>query len=160
MSKICSMDGCGRPSLARSWCFKHYARWRRTGDPSKSSVAEYGTAVSQHGYKIEAGRFAHRELAEKALARKLNKNEVVHHVDENRLNNEPSNLVVCSRAYHMTLHARMRAMTATGNPSWMSCRICKSYDDPATMWVSPDGKDAAHRECKREHNMQWRMNQS
>ncbi len=31
--RLCSMDGCGRPHLARGYCTKHYRRWRRHGDP-------------------------------------------------------------------------------------------------------------------------------
>lgn len=30
----CSVDGCVSKPLARSWCGKHYDRWRRHGDPS------------------------------------------------------------------------------------------------------------------------------
>lgn len=29
----CSVDGCGRESVARSWCLMHYKRWRNNGDP-------------------------------------------------------------------------------------------------------------------------------
>jgi hypothetical protein len=29
----CSVEGCGRPVLARGWCVLHYDRWRRHGDP-------------------------------------------------------------------------------------------------------------------------------
>lgn len=29
----CSVDGCGESVRARSWCLKHYTRWRRHGDP-------------------------------------------------------------------------------------------------------------------------------
>ena len=31
--KFCSIEGCGRPHHARSWCAKHYALWRRWGTP-------------------------------------------------------------------------------------------------------------------------------
>ncbi len=31
--KMCVIDGCGRPLLARGWCNKHYHRWNRWGDP-------------------------------------------------------------------------------------------------------------------------------
>lgn len=33
----CTIDGCGSPSLARGWCGKHYARWKRLGDPEQVS---------------------------------------------------------------------------------------------------------------------------
>lgn len=29
----CSIEGCGRATLARGWCRRHYLRWHRTGDP-------------------------------------------------------------------------------------------------------------------------------
>lgn len=29
--RICSVDDCGKLSLARGWCSKHYARWRAHG---------------------------------------------------------------------------------------------------------------------------------
>lgn len=31
-SRICSIDGCGKPVLARGWCGMHYRRWSRNGD--------------------------------------------------------------------------------------------------------------------------------
>lgn len=30
---LCSVEGCEKPVLARGWCGKHYARWRKHGDP-------------------------------------------------------------------------------------------------------------------------------
>jgi hypothetical protein len=29
----CSVPDCQNPAHARGWCRKHYARWRRYGDP-------------------------------------------------------------------------------------------------------------------------------
>lgn len=31
---LCSIDGCDQGALARSWCAKHYQRWRKHGDPT------------------------------------------------------------------------------------------------------------------------------
>lgn len=33
IERTCSVDGCGKPRLARTWCGMHYGRWKRTGDP-------------------------------------------------------------------------------------------------------------------------------
>jgi hypothetical protein len=32
--RLCSVDGCRRPSRVRGWCRTHYTRWRRHGDPT------------------------------------------------------------------------------------------------------------------------------
>lgn len=32
----CSIDGCSNPVLSRTWCAKHYQRWRNHGDPTFS----------------------------------------------------------------------------------------------------------------------------
>lgn len=34
MDRQCSIDGCGKPARHRGWCWSHYARWKRNGDPS------------------------------------------------------------------------------------------------------------------------------
>lgn len=33
ITRICSVDGCGKPHEARGLCGPHYLRWRRHGDP-------------------------------------------------------------------------------------------------------------------------------
>ena len=33
MTGRCTIDGCGRPHVARGWCRAHYLRWCRHGDP-------------------------------------------------------------------------------------------------------------------------------
>lgn len=34
----CSIDGCEKRHYARGWCSTHYDRWRRHGDPSRTTV--------------------------------------------------------------------------------------------------------------------------
>ena len=62
-------------------------------------------------YGYAGGKLVHIAIAEKVLGRKLKKQENVHHLDGNGLNNEHSNLVICSRAYHAWLHKVGRAPT-------------------------------------------------
>ena len=36
--RTCSIDGCGKPVLARGWCATHYMRWRTTGDVGSAEL--------------------------------------------------------------------------------------------------------------------------
>ncbi len=51
----------------------------------------------------------HIMLAEQVLGRPLKRGEVVHHVNEDKLDNRKENLLICTVSYHATLHHRMRA---------------------------------------------------
>lgn len=51
--------------------------------------------------------YVHRNVAEKALGRKLKRNEIVHHIDGDSLNNSNNNLLICSTSYHAELHTKM-----------------------------------------------------
>lgn len=37
MPRSCSIDECSGRVIARGWCEKHYCRWKRSGDPLKTS---------------------------------------------------------------------------------------------------------------------------
>lgn len=58
-------------------------------------------------YEKTYGVHTHRLVAEKMLGRKLRKGEVVHHIDENKRNNSPENLMVFkNQSEHAEWHAR------------------------------------------------------
>lgn len=65
---------------------------------------EHPRAKSKKGYVAE-----HVLVMEKTLGRTLKKGEVVHHIDEDKLNNEPKNLKLFkSRNEHLDFHAKRR----------------------------------------------------
>ena len=110
-----------------------------------------GTGWFQRGYHIltinGARKPAHVAIAERALGRSLPPKAGVHHMDENRQNNDPTNLVICpDERYHNLLHIRIRSFAATGYWHWRKCPYCKRYDDPANMRGEKCGR-YVHREC-------------
>lgn len=50
------------------------------------------------------GRHKHRVIAELMIGRRLNPSEVVHHIDGNKRNNAPENLMICTKAEHARIH--------------------------------------------------------
>lgn len=58
-------------------------------------------AIKVNGKKVDE----HRNKMEILLGRKLTFNEVVHHVDGNKSNNEISNLMLMTRSEHSKIHS-------------------------------------------------------
>ena len=101
----------------------------------------------------------HILVAERAMGKPLPTKAVVHHMDGNRSNNDPKNLVVCQdQAYHLILHRRMRALRECGNANWMWCHFCQRWDDPRNMHrENPLAKyKYYHQQCKREDAVRYR----
>lgn len=53
----------------------------------------------------------HRYLVEQFIGRKLSRNEVVHHIDGNKKNNDISNLKVMSLSEHTKIHSIERTIS-------------------------------------------------
>ncbi|CAP41286.1 HNH endonuclease signature motif containing protein [Bordetella petrii] len=82
-----------------------------------------GRGRSSHGYVVVrvngTRQYEHILIAQSALGRPLRnygrgnpKTEVVHHVDGDKTNNAPSNLLICTHEYHTALHHRLEQSAA------------------------------------------------
>lgn len=115
LAQIAKMLGCGVFPVRRA---RREARIRLRPNTGKGSRHWKGGKIIYHGfmyvYNPLAGRNGrhgyigkHRLIASKALGRVLNKGEMVHHIDGDKLNNRKSNLLVCTVGYHTWLEKRM-----------------------------------------------------
>ena len=135
-------------------------RKRKGGMFIRSEVLDF--VVDSTGYEIlnwkdrqgNSIRY-HTVLAEKVLGHSLPKGAMVHHADENPLNNENSNLVICpSQGYHKLLHQRIRAKKACGHVDWLKCQYCKQYDNPIRLYVLPNRRKGWHRDCHNKYQQE------
>lgn len=70
---------------------------------------------NHHLAKADGYVYVHRMVAEEKLGRKLDKEEFVHHKDEDKLNNSPDNLMVFkSNADHSAFHQGYKAVFEDG----------------------------------------------
>lgn len=85
--------------------------------PDSPSVAKTG---SYKGYVFE-----HRYVMEKHLGRALTKNEHIHHIDFNKLNNNISNLMLLTNREHTRLHHLIKEYQLfNGVDSYRKCIDC------------------------------------
>lgn len=141
MAKQCKVPGCMNTTEKGAWgyCGMHYMRMKRYGDVNyvtphyqfrKNCRAAQPTLgdCKETTYKKCLGRHAHRRVMENYLGRKLESNEIVHHIDGNRHNNSLSNLTILTRAEHARLHF-------TG--------VDQSYHEKPVKCIFPDGSETA-----------------
>lgn len=113
--KFCSKE-CANKAMQRgselhcSWCDSTF--YRAASEQSRAetyfcSIACYqehrAAYIKPNTYKKDGRRHEHRVVAERVLGRPLMVDEVVHHIDGDKHNNAPENLVVFP---NQSLHSR------------------------------------------------------
>jgi hypothetical protein len=102
------------------------------------------------GYLLE-----HRYVMEQVLGRPLERTEHVHHIDGDRANNAPSNLIVLTASQHaqhhhagktMSIDARLRMSTTKRLKRF--CKRGHEFSDANTR-IAPQG----YRVCKECHRL-------
>jgi hypothetical protein len=124
--------------------------WKQPGDrvlTPDGYVLVYtpGHPRAHRGYVLE-----HVLVAERALGKYLPPRAVVHHVNEQRPDNRPTNLVVCeNQAYHLLLHARARVLEDhhLGGKVCLTCKVRRPFKEFSRSRSRFDGLNPHCRSC-------------
>ena len=112
--------------------FEEYSICPATGDIFNAKTGEVQKTYMIQGRPVFKKMHVHCIMAHTFLGYKLS--YIVHHLDENKLNNSLSNLVYLTRDEHMSLHKK-------GKPSWIKGKKL-SEETRAKMSSAHKGKQA------------------
>ena len=102
-SRGCNIDLCWKCSQKYRAIPKgqEHGRWRHG-----KTIAGYKRITLENGRRV----LEHVLVAEDILGRRLQKDEVVHHIDLNKCNNTKDNLFICSKSNHQKYHYQLEAI--------------------------------------------------
>jgi len=160
--KQCNIENCTGLVVAKGMCQKHYRRMERYGNPMVLLKSPNGEGGMQSGYfKITVnGKRIKRSVivAEKMIGGKLPEGAVVHHIDGNKINDDPANLIICkNNSDHMLLHQKEKALRECGHADWYRCHICGIYS-PLEEIKHYKNQSSYHPQCERNRSKERRTN--
>lgn len=117
-----------------------------------AGVVKVVDAKLRQPYRYTVGGLKHRKVMEEHLGRKLRRDEIVHHKDGNKLNNDIANLQVMTRAEHDAEH------NAPVNPVSKECLICGKWFTP--LPANRKKQVTCSRSCGQRFNWQRRRQRS
>lgn len=116
----------------------------------KTEINGYiGTLRPEHP-RANLGGYEHILVVEAAIRHHLPVSAKVHHINENRRDNRPRNLVACEdQAYHSLLHRRLRVLRAGGRPGRDKiCGRCQRAKSREEFYAAPSRKDGLYYYCR------------
>lgn len=107
--KVCAERDCDNVFVPKKQRNIYCSAGCRNRGNARTSIARRSDMLrgrgAGKGYTKREGYHEHRLVMERTLGRTLRSDEVVHHRDGNRRNNELSNLEVLTRSAHSTMHS-------------------------------------------------------
>lgn len=137
--------GCGKPIPERPWHKRHPSRFLH-GHAQRGKRAygwKGGRRVTKRGYVLiwkpdhpncmaSGYMFEHRFVWEQANGRLLTRDEDVHHIDGDRQNNAPENLIALPKEQHQKEHRHRRKYRRLRESYPLkAAAMRRRYDDPA-----------------------------
>lgn len=103
--------GCGQQTIY-TYKHGHHTKFFTSEEQSRRGRMNDGSALRDRGegksYRKINQKHEHRIVAENKIGRPLVKGEIVHHLNHNKRDNRPENLIVMTQSEHFKLHLKER----------------------------------------------------